>query len=332
MTKLLVIGCGSIGRRHMRVFREAGVSFLAGVDTREDRIEQARSEIGLDGWALDHRSALESGDYDAVVIATPPHLHTPIALDAARAGCHLFIEKPLAMDQSGLDELLGVVRERDIVGYTAYCYRFIPSAGRLRELVQSGRIGRTLTARLEISSFLPDWHPWEDYRGFYMAKKEQGGGALLDESHGIDLLRWILGDVASVSAFVGNVSDLEITSDDLAVLLLRFRSGVVVEAHFDLLGRTPRVGAEFIGSEGTILWDRIDPTLSIFDAKTGEWQKETFPPDDTVCSYGRQAEHFLECIQKGSEPRTTLEDGRATLRVLLAGFESAERGTRVELD
>jgi predicted dehydrogenase len=315
----------------MRVFREAGVDFLGGADTREDRIAQAREEIGLDAWAADHRSALEQDDYEAVVVATPPHVHTPIALEAARAGCHLFIEKPVAADEAGLDDLEAIVRANELVAHTAYCYRFIPSAERLRELVQSGRIGRILSARLEISSYLPDWHPWEDYRSFYMAKKEQGGGALLDESHGVDLLRWVLGDVASVSAFVGNVSDLEITSDDLAVLLLRFRSGPVVEAHFDLLGRSPRVGAEFIGSEGTILWDRIDPKISLYDAKTQEWETETFEADDTVQSYARQAKHFLECIAEGSTSRTPLADGRATLRVLLASFAAAESGARVDL-
>ncbi len=326
MKSLLVVGCGSIGRRHMKVFRELGVEFIGGADHREDRVNQALDEAGANAVAQDHRQALADHAYDAVVVATPPHLHTSIALDAAAAGCHLFIEKPLATDDQGLDELEATCRSRSLVAYTAYCYRFIPSVERLRQLLDSSAIGRPLCARLHISSYLPDWHPWEDYREFYMASKAQGGGALFDESHGIDLLRWLFGQVRDVSAFVGNVSDLEISSDDLSVVQLRFANGLVAQGHFDLLGRTPRIGLEVTGSEGTILWDRIDPKISVYKAGEGAWATESFPANDTVQSYGRQAQHFLNCISSGANPRTPLNDGRQTLSVLTAAAESSASG------
>lgn len=331
MTKVLNIGCGSIGRRHMRVFQSLGVDRIAGVDTRDDRLEQAVEEIDIDATYTDLTAALEAEKPDIAIIATPPHIHTPIAIQAANAGANLFIEKPLAMNSAGLDDLEAVVAANNVCAYTAYCYRFIPSTERLKELVETKRIGKTLSVRLWISSYLPDWHPYEDYRSFYMAKKEQGGGALLDESHGVDLLRWIFGDVSKVSGFVGNVSDLEITSDDLAILLMHMKSGIPIEAHFDLLGRTPRIGMEIVGSDGTIVWDRIDPKIDIYDAETKEWTHETFDADDTVQSYTRQAKHFLECIASGSDPRTTIADGRGSLDVLLAGFEASENGTTVSV-
>lgn len=331
MTRLLIVGCGSIGRRHIRVFRELGVEFIGVADLRQDRLDQAKSETDLDVLVQDYRSALDQHRYDAVVITTPPHIHTAIALDAAAAGCNLFIEKPLAVNRQDSDRLIALCRERKLTAYTAYCYRFIPSVERLREILSAGTIGKVLSARLHISSYLPDWHPWEDYRDFYMAKKAEGGGALLDESHGIDLLRWLFGEISEVSAFVCNVSDLEITSDDLSVLQLRFVAGPVVQAHFDLLGRSPRIGLEVIGSTGTLLWDRIDPKISIFDAIAKEWREECFAKDDTVQSYPRQARHFLDCLKTGSETRNSLEDGRRTLEVLLAAFKSSETGRVVSV-
>lgn len=331
MESILIVGLGSIGRRHARVFKAAGIKNIAGVDLRRDRLDQAKDEVGLTDLGSDYAEMLANKSYDAVLVTLPTAYHTPIAQAAAEAGCHLFIEKPVAADQAGLDAVEKLVNDKKLTAYTAYCYRFAPSAERMKEIVDSGRLGRILCARLKISTYLPDWHPWEDYRSFYMAKLDQGGGARLDESHGVDLLRWMFGDVASVYALVGKVSDLEIEADDLASMILRFENGVIGEAHFDLLGRTPRVDAELIGAEGTLLWDRISGKIDVYDAATKTWDHEDFGPDSFVTCYDRQAEHFIECVRTSSTPRTTLADGRKTLRVLEAALESSSRGQLITL-
>ena len=331
MNSILIVGMGSIGRRHARVFRAAGVSHIAGADLREDRLQQAREEVGLDETGSDFAAMLAANSFDAVLVTLPTAFHTPVALAAARAGCHLFIEKPVAADQQGLDEVEAVVAEKRLIAYTAYCYRFAPSAERMKEIVESGTLGQILCARLKISNYLPNWHPWEDYRDFYMAKLEQGGGARLDESHGIDLLRWLFGDVESVFALVDKVSDLEIDADDLTSMTLRFANGTVGEAHFDLLGRTPRVDMELIGSEGTLLWDRISGRIDVFSAETKEWTHEDFGVDSFVSCYDRQAAHFIDVVRKGHAPRTDLADGRKTLAVLEAALESSDSDRLVRL-
>lgn len=331
MQSILIVGLGSIGRRHARVFRAAGLTDISGVDLRQDRLDQARQELGLESLGTSYQDMLASRHFDAVLITTPTAFHTPIALAAAQAGCHLFIEKPVADVDDGLEEVAAVVREKGLIAYTAYCYRFAPSAERVKAIVESGQLGRIHSARLEISSYLPDWHPWEDYRSFYMAKMDQGGGARLDESHGIDLLRWLFGDVARVSAFVDKVSDLEITSDDLTVMLLRFQSGLVAEAHFDLLGRSPRIGLELIGADGTLLWDRVAGRIDLYNPADKAWATEDFGKDDFVKSYDRQAAHFIDCVRSGTPPRTDLESGRRTLRVLEAALASSDKGQAVAL-
>jgi predicted dehydrogenase len=322
---------GSIGRRHARVFKAAGINDIAGADLRQDRLEQARNEIGLSELDTDFRSMLAKKRYDAVLVTLPSAFHTPVALAAAEAGSHLFIEKPVSDRQDGLDDVQRIASERNLLVYTAYCYRFAPSSERMKEVLDSGKLGRILCARLKISTYLPDWHPWEDYRKFYMAHLDQGGGARLDESHGIDLLRWMFDDVKSVYALVDKVSDLEINADDLTSMILRFNNGVVGEAHFDLLGRTPRIDAEIIGSEGTLVWDRIQSRVEVYDAKTKKWTIEDFGRDSFVTCYDRQAEHFLNCLRTGATPRTTLADGRKTLDVLIAALKSSQTGQVVTL-
>ncbi|MEK9753629.1 MAG: Gfo/Idh/MocA family oxidoreductase [Rhodospirillaceae bacterium] len=331
MKSALIVGMGSIGRRHARVLKSCGVEHVGGADLRQDRLDQAKAEIGLTDLGTDYAAMLKAHKYDTVLITTPTAYHTPIALAAVKAGCHILIEKPVADVQDGLDAVSAVVKEKGLIAYTAYCYRFAPSAERLKALVDEGRIGRILSARLKISSYLPDWHPWEDYRTFYMAKLEQGGGARLDESHGVDLLRWLFGDVASVYALVDKVSDLEIDADDLTIMTLRFKNGVVGEAHFDLLGRAPRIDVELIGADGTILWDRITSKIDIYDAATKEWTTEDFGPGNFVTCYDRQTEHFIDCVRSGKAPRTDLADGRKTLDVLVAALKSSQTGQVVKL-
>jgi predicted dehydrogenase len=325
MQSILVVGLGSIGRRHTGVFKAAGIKNIYGADLREDRLAQAQSELGLTETTTDYRKFLDEKDIDAVLVTVPTAFHTPIAKAAAEKGCHLFIEKPVAATDEGLEEVQQIVERKNLVAYTAYCYRFAPSALRMKEIVDSGKLGRILCSRLKLSSYLPDWHPWEDYRDFYMAKLEQGGGARLDESHGIDLLRWMFGDVASVYALVDKVSDLEIDADDLTTMIMRFKNGVVGEAHFDLLGRSPRVDVELIGSDGTLLWDRISGKIDVYTAETGEWVHEDFGADSFITCYDRQAEHFIDCVRNTKTPRTTLADGRKTLAVLEAALLSSER-------
>lgn len=329
MQSALIVGLGSIGRRHARVLKAAGIRDIAGVDLRQDRREQARAELGIETLGADLKEMLSKKRYDAVYVTTPTAFHTPAAIVAAEAGANLLIEKPVAADQVGLDELARLVEAKGLTCYVAYCYRFAPQVERVKQIVDSGQLGRIYSARLEISTYLPDWHPWEDYRSFYMAKQNEGGGALLDESHGIDLLRWMFGEVESVFAQVSKISELEITSDDIAIMFLRFRSGMMCEAHFDLLGRKPRVNMELIGSKGTLLWDRIDPEVRVYDPQRRGWTIETFPADDFISCYDRQAAHFIDCVRNRREPRTSLADGRKTLDVLLAAQRSARTGAMV---
>ena len=118
------------------------------------------------------------------------------------------------------------IKQNNIKAYVAYCYRYIPSVNKLKKIINNKEIGKILSYRLIISSYLPDWHPWEDYRSYYMAKKEQGGGAIYDESHGIDLVRWLFDDIKTVYAEVGNISELEISADDVSILITNHYNGI----------------------------------------------------------------------------------------------------------
>ena len=330
MNKILIVGLGSIGRRHTDNFSKHCKNIDI-VDINPERIDQAKKEYNIHRAFTNYEEALEKNIYDFVAITTPPHLHLPIAKLSAQKNSHLFIEKPVGMNVDGWDEVAKLCEKNNLISYVAYCHRHINYSNRLKELIDSGIFGRIIHANMRWGSYLPDWHPWEDYRTFYMAKKEQGGGALLDESHGIDLARYILGDIKEVFAVVDTISDLEMTSDDVAFLTLKAESGVLIQINFDLVARAPRCNFEIVGTDGTIIWDRTNSRIEYYTSESEEWVVEDFKTEDTLQMYPNQAKYFIDCIKNNQKPNLDLYDGLKTQKVIDGAFQSSLTGKIIPL-
>ena len=165
-----------------------------------------------------------------------------------------------------------------------------------------------------------------------MSKKEQGGGALMDESHGIDLIRYIIGEIDKVGAMVDNTSDLEMTSDDVAQLILKMKNKSLIQINFDLSTRTPRVNFEIVGKKGIIIWDRIENNLKIFTTETKTWQLIKFSQEDMLKMYPIQAKHFYDCIYNNQEPLTNIKDAILTQKVIDAAFKSSATEKFIKID
>ena len=264
--KILVIGAGSIGRRHIGLFNKFYSLDIADINIK--RLRLANKLFKIKKSYTDYKTAIKNNKYEAVAICTPPHLHLKIAEFSVKYNNNLFIEKPLGITIKGWNKISKISKKKNLINYVAYCHRFINFFQRARDLIKKNKIGKILHANMRWGSYLPDWHPCEKYYEFYMAKKNEGGGALLDESHGIDIIRFFLGEVKEVSAFVDKISDLKITSDDLSMLNLKLKKNIYVHVNFDLLARYPRNNFEIIGSKGTIVLDRVENKLKIFQAKT----------------------------------------------------------------
>ena len=252
--RITVIGCGSIGKRHIGNLQAIGAQDVVACDIRPDRLQEVKERFGIAQTYQNYWDAI-SDDADVVVVCTPPKFHISLATAAAEKGCHLLVEKPLSNSLDGVDRLIELCVRRGLVLMTAYNMRFWAPIVKIKALLDEGRIGRVLSARVGMSGYLPDFHPWESPSEFFMFDGELGGGVILDASHAIDFTRWFLGEVAAVSCFNDKISDIEMDADDIALLLLRFESGALVDMHLDLLGRAPRKSCELIGEDGTILWE-----------------------------------------------------------------------------
>jgi predicted dehydrogenase len=264
------------------------------------------------------------------VIATPTNLHVAQALAVVRAGCDLFLEKPLAHATEGIEELCAEVERRQSVTLVGCNLRFHPGPRRVRELVSSGRVGRPLFARIHAGSYLPAWRPGRDYREIYSAHAGEGGGVLLDFVHEIDLARWYLGEVREVTCAAGQISELEIDSEDWAAVICRHESGAVSEIHLDYVQRSAERGCQVAGSEGSVFWDLRDGRVRLYRAPEDRWEQWDPPPADALDRmYQEELAHLLDCVAARRPTVHPVSEAARVMRVVFAAKESARRGVPV---
>jgi predicted dehydrogenase len=257
--KFLIAGLGSIGRRHFRNLIALGEKDIVLLRTRKATLPDDE----LAGYPVETelQEALQKHNPDAVIVANPTSMHLDVAIPAVEAGCHILLEKPISHSLERLDILQKAAEKsgsRILVGFQ---FRFHPTLNRARELIQSNALGKILTVHAHWGEYLPQWHPWEDYRQSYAARSDLGGGVIVTLTHPLDYLRYLLGDIETLWSFNGHISLLEIDVEDVAEIGLKFTNGAVGGVHVNYFQRPPVHRLEIVGTNGTFHWDNADGTL-----------------------------------------------------------------------
>jgi predicted dehydrogenase len=326
--RILIVGLGAAGRRHARNLRA-----LLG-DTVELLALRRRGGGGIQEEGLgvtvfhDMESALGERP-DGVIVADPTSMHLASASAAIEAGCALLIEKPLSHSWDGVDEFLSAASASSAPVLVGYQFRFHALLERVRGLVQDGAFGPVVSAVATYGEYLPDWHPYEDYRTGYAARRELGGGVVLTQIHDIDYLGWILGWPREVYSVGGHLSALEVDVDDTAVSLWPCLSGgrrVPVSLHQDYTHRPPVRRLEITMVGGVLHLDLLAPRLQAWDADA------RCVIDDSPVGYDRndlflaQMDHFLACMAGRETPRVPPMEAAKSLAVALAALRSQASG------
>ncbi|HVP21138.1 MAG TPA: Gfo/Idh/MocA family oxidoreductase [Anaerolineaceae bacterium] len=328
--KFLIAGFGSIGRRHLRNLRALGESDILLYRTHKSTLTDeeidglvVESDIGA---ALSHKP-------DGVIISNPTALHMDVAIPAARAGCSILLEKPIAQNLERIDEFEDALIQGHARVLVGFQFRFHPSLQYIRRLFKTGGLGRPVSVRAHWGEYLPAWHPWEDYRQSYSARSDLGGGAALTLCHPFDYLRWLVGEVESVWGYAGHLGDLEIDVEDTAEIGLKFVNGAVGSIHLDYLQRPPIHRFEIICTEGTIEWNNSSGAVRIFRASTDSWESFLAPVGfDRNDLFMAEMRNFLDILRGEEQPRCTLQDGIEAIRLVEAFYQAAKSGGRVALD
>jgi predicted dehydrogenase len=311
---VLIVGCGSIGRRHARVLSSLGVRHLRACDP----LAAQRAALLAESPSVQMDASFEEGlktQPDTVLICTPPQLHVPMAMQAIQAGCHVLSEKPLSDSLDGVEALESLANAAGKKVMVGLCFRYHVGTLKAKHYLDSGRVGRLVSVRALMGEYLPEVRP--DYRSLFSA---QVGGAF-DLMHDIDLAIWYAArPVTNVIALHGAYSDIGIRAPDLVELLMDFGGVCLGSVHLDFFQRPRRRQIELLCSEGVIIvefarWDRC--VVSVYEATSRIWTHEELPTDrdDMFRSEDRE---FLEAVAQNRPIQATIAEARKSLEVVVA--------------
>lgn len=327
--KILVVGCGSIGERHIRNLKTLSVDKIIACDTNPERLALIKDKYDIQETYTELQEAMGKG-IDAVLVCTPPSTHIPIALEAVDCKAHVFIEKPISNSLDGVDDLIKSAPKNGLIICVGYNFRFHQGLKLVKDMLEREEIGKILSARAEFGQYLPDWRPWQDYRKSYTAKKGLGGGIILDGSHELDYMRWLLGEIEQIFCFAEKISDLKVETEDVAEILLKFKSGAIGEIHLDFVRPDYSRTCELIGEEGIITWNFSEKFVRIYSSKTKKWDIFNINVD-TNDMYINEMMNFINSVHGVEKLLIDGNEGKETLQLALAAKESAKSGVVLKL-
>ncbi len=326
MLNIAIAGAGTLGSDHARNFAGIdGCQIVAVYDVVEEAAKRLAAQVG--GEPTTDESRLYRDDVDIVVVTTPTIFHADYCIKAAKAGKHIFCEKPLARTLEQGEQIVQAVRKAGVKMMVGHVLRFFPEYVRARELVQNGTIGTVGMVRMSRINTLPGGP------GSWFTRYDWSGGVVLDMSiHDLDWLLWTFGPVQRVYAqgLYKRLPNL-----DYALMSLRFESGAIahVEGSWADLGAF-RQSFEIAGSGGLIEYDSTRTvTLNVqVRGAEGELEAVQRPSSPAPKSpYLLEDEHFIQCLKQDREPAVTVEDAFESMRLALACLESIEQGKVVRM-
>lgn len=303
-----IIGCGSIGRRHLANLISLGVP----VDEIQACDEDVTSLVEL-GVQTVHPDAL--GDAlsmgDAVLVCTPHSTHVPYAIRALRQGCHVFIEKPLSHTLDDALMLKAHVWEGAVV-QVGFNLRFHPAVRWVKGLLEAGDVGNVCSAMFKYGSYLPSWRSKGDYRRGYAASSIDGG-IVLDDIHEVDLLLHLLGKPEDVKMYTAKLSDLQIEKEDVAHATFRMRTGALVSLTMNYVQAVPERGFMIVGSRGTLSSDLLTSIAYHYDSSDYPTLRSKSSGSallfDANQMYVDELQSFMTSIAERQPAAVTLDDG-----------------------
>ena len=329
ISRILIVGLGSIGKRHLRLARE----LLPSADIRVLRHQVCDSIPEHANGCFSNLEQAVNFAPQIAVIASPASHHVAVAQALAEAGVHLLVEKPLSATVDGVSKLLEICCEQKTVLLTGYNLRFLLSIQRFRDLLGESLIGNVLSVRCEIGQYLPSWRPDSDYRLGVSARQELGGGALLELSHELDYMRWIFGEVDWVKATLSRQSSLEIDVEDTAHLTMGFASTgngnkLIGTVSLDFIRHDTTRLCTAIGEKGSLRWNGLTGVVELYNAGAKEWQEIFRHQHQRDESYLAEWNNFIDCVTEYKTPNITGEDGLKVLQIIEAARKSSESGCK----
>ncbi len=338
LVKFALIGCGRISERHFEAISNIpDAEIIACCDIIENRAIEASKKYKVAKYYTDYKKMLDTEEVDAVLITSPSGLHPEMGIEAAKRKIHVITEKPMAINLSQADELIKACDHNQVHLFVVKQNRLNPSVQLLKKAIDKGRFGRIFSANATVRWARPQsYYDLAKWRGTW----EFDGGAFLNQaSHYFDLLYWLIGPVDSVMAFTATLNH-QIEVEDMGSGLIRFRNGALgtVEVTMNTYPRNLEGSITVMGEYGTVKIGGIAVN------KIDHWEFKDYDDDDRFVTdtttmpasvYGFGHTGFLtnvvDVLQGKAEPKTDGRDGRKSLEIILAMYESSRTGRKVAL-
>jgi len=338
-----VIGCGYIAEEaHIPNLLDCPRANLTAVaDTNSERLSVISRKFGIKRLYSNYHDLTSDGSIDAVVICVPTFLHSRVAVDALEAGKHVLCEKPIAATLDEADDIISAAKKSNTKLMIGHNFRFLPNHKLAKDWIQKKKIGDAYFARAQFTSPGPYGTP--GITSHFYFDPDKGGGVLFDVgSQLVDLLLWMFGEIVGVQAYVSTYKKEVNKADDIALVSLKFRNGIIGEVfatwvsmqNWNLM--TDYNTLQILGSQGRIYSDFFGPHMYYYDEKslicklrgmikiTPAELDPKIPFSAKSYSWKKEIESFIDCIINDEEPQITGEDGRRVLKVILDGYKSAK--------
>ena len=323
---VIIVGLGSIGKRHVKVLRHLAsdikIHDLLNVDI--DFVKDNQINV------LENFNQGISTKPEFVIISNPTSKHVNTALAFAKQKVNLFIEKPLSHNLENILKLTRVIKNINLSVTVGFQMRFHPLLKIIYDLIKKGKIGELLAFNGYVGQYLPDWRPKQDYRNTSSAKKQLGGGVLMDISHELDIAISIMGKVKNTISNMSNISDLEINTEDSVNVLLNHDKSIT-NISLNYFDRKYTWESKIIGTKGTLNWDYVNGTLEFVD-KGGSIKKWKNPKNFTRNDlFIRQLDHWFSVLQGEKMPIVSIENALYLNQVISAIKESSINHKSIEI-
>lgn len=332
-----LIGCGRIAPRHAQSIRDLlGARLAAVADVVETRVRHFAEEYGAEPY-LDYRALLERPDIDIVNICTPSGMHARMTIDALNAGKHVVVEKPMALTLQDADQMIAAARANARRLCIVLQNRYNPPMQDLRRVVDSGRLGRLLLGNATVRWYRPQEYYDDGWHGTWA----MDGGALMNQSiHHIDALQWLMGDVESVFAHTATLAH-GMEAEDTGVGVIRFKNGALggVEGSTITYPENLEGSVALFGEHGSVKVGGTALNRKVFWKVAGELEherelltrEEVDPPSIYGYSHKSVLADMMAAVQEDREPKTDGNEGRRSVALVLALYESARTGCPVSM-
>lgn len=312
--KALVVGCGSIGRRHINNLGSLDKIEIISVYTK---VKDCLSFLDTTDDKVKVIENLDNPKADFAIVCNETYKHLDVAILLAQKGINLFIEKPISHNLNNIDKLKAIIAKKRLRLFIGYNLRFLHAMRFIKEQLDKNIIGDLYFANIRAGQYLPQWRQNIDYRDSYSADRDKGGGVSLDLSHEIDYMRYLFGDPIDWKIIKTKVSGLEIDSDDIFEGIYRFNNNFVCSVHLDYIVTEKERKIKIVGSKGSLQCDFIKKKIKI---KKNNNEEITVYDDESLFdvdkTYIEELKHFIESIEADSRPSITIEDGVKALELI----------------